>query len=544
MENSTSPPNVSLTDITYGMVQSFNQTANEFVGFGMPMIQTYALVLSAFILAITAILGLLSSTVVITALTVGQLLKHAHYILLASLLIVSILFNVVWSPLEIVCLLMYQSNNDLFLAIKDSAHSLYFMLLIMIGGVLSLLLLWFLFCFNSYTKKLTKYLVVVGLPLIVLLGIGLASLYGLISLIYEKPYRDQPLYHLLNRESYIVKLIVLTITIGCLFIGIMIILALRMSQLTFQLSAESLTSISEHSITLPTLTPSESGSEYKELKQKAKQKESKGQLVVNNFPPGTKSEQGALKKNSFALNSIALMQMFGRRRHTISNIGEIDLSDNGYTEHQRRAQGYQYVRKFSVDITALQAQLEDPKSHSSMSSFKSAEEMPQSNASFSMGPAIKIPCSIEEPSTSATKPLKKSSAPPRIMVEPVLEEDFHQTIKQRITEEQQSQNSFRLCLLLLVTYILSVIPMYITESIRSLITLDSYINSLICVTAVSSIQTVIFPHIIICTDSLVYKVLRDLITRCCVPSTKQKQEKESQSMLPQPVQSDFSISQL
>lgn len=504
------------------------------------MIHTYALVLSAFILAITGIIGLVSSSVVLTALTMGHLLKHYRYVLLASLLIISILFNVVWSPLEIVCLLMYQSNNTLFLAIKDSAHSLYFMLLIMIGGVLGLFLLWFLFCFHSYTKQWKKYLVITGLPFIVLLGIGLATLYGLMSLAYESPYRDQSFYHLLNRESYIVKLIALTIVIGTLFIGIMVLIALRMSQLTFQLEAESLTSISDHSITLPTLTPSDSGSEYKEFKQKPKQKESKGQLMVNNIPPGIRNDQSREKKNSFAFNSAALMQMFGRRRHTISNIGEI--GDNGYTEHQMQAQGYQYVRKFSVDITALQAQLEDPKSHSSMSSFKSAEDMPQSNASLSMIPITKKICSIEEPSTS--KPLKKSSAPPRIMVEPVLEEEFHQTIEQRISEERQSHNNFRLCLLLLITYTLSVIPMYITESIRSLVSLDVYINSLICVTAISSIQTVIFPHIIICTDSLVYKVLRNLISACCVPKAKDKQQKETQSMLPHPTPSDFSVSQL
>ena len=537
MENSTAIPNGSLPEmVTYGMVQSFNQS-NEFAGLGVPVIQTYALVISAFILAITAIIGLLSSSVVLTALTIGHLLKHYHYILLASLLIISILFNVVWSPLEIVCLLMYQSNNNLFLAIKDSAHSLYFMLLIMIGGVLGLLLLRFLFCFHSYTKRWSKYLAIIGLPFIVLLGIGLATLYGLMSLAHESPYRDQLFYHLLNRESYIVKLISLTIVIGSLFIGIMILLALRMSQLTFQLSTESITSISDHSITLPTLTPSDSGSEYKEFKPKPKPKESKGQLLVNNIVPGAKSEQGPLKKNSFAIHSTALMQMFGRRRHTISNIGEID---NSFTDHQRQAQGYQYVRKFSVDITALQAQLEDPKSHSSMSSFKSAEDMPQSNASFSMMPITKKGCSIEEPSTS--RPLKKSSAPPRIMVEPVLEEEFHQTIEQKISEERQTHSNFRLCLLLLITFIMSVIPMYITESIRSLVTLDSYINSLICVTAVSSIQTVIFPHIIICTDTSVYKVLRNLITKCCVPTTDNKEQKESQSMLPQP--SDYSISQL
>jgi hypothetical protein len=44
-----------------------------------------------------------------------------------------------------------------------------------------------------------------------------------------------------------------------------------------------------------------------------------------------------------------------RRRHTIGQIGSTGL------DVMEKAKQYNYVRKFSVDIQALQAQLENPK---------------------------------------------------------------------------------------------------------------------------------------------------------------------------------------
>lgn len=55
----------------------------------------------------------------------------------------------------------------------------------------------------------------------------------------------------------------------------------------------------------------------------------------------------------------------GRRRHTIGQIGTTGI------EPLERAKQYNYVRKFSVDIQALQAQLENPKRHASDFPFSS-----------------------------------------------------------------------------------------------------------------------------------------------------------------------------
>lgn len=70
------------------------------------------------------------------------------------------------------------------------------------------------------------------------------------------------------------------------------------------------------------------------------------------------------------------------RRHTVANIGLPDLSDlrsstfaDTQPSYASKTAEYHYVRKWSVDITALANQLENPKSHSDTSPFKEKEEM-------------------------------------------------------------------------------------------------------------------------------------------------------------------------
>lgn len=71
------------------------------------------------------------------------------------------------------------------------------------------------------------------------------------------------------------------------------------------------------------------------------------------------------------------------RRHTVANIGLPNLSDlrsSSFVDAQpttyaSKTAEYHYVRKWSVDITALANQLENPKSHSDTSPFKEKEEL-------------------------------------------------------------------------------------------------------------------------------------------------------------------------
>ncbi|CAI9725459.1 Hypothetical predicted protein [Octopus vulgaris] len=542
-ESESVPSNGSLPEmLTVTILSTFNDSMGENSERAAQVFRAHSLIVSMFALAFTAVVGFLSSSVVITTLAIGRLIKDHYYILLATLLIIAIIFNVIWSPLEIICLLMYHNGNTLFLSMKETTHSLFLLLIATKAGLLFLIALWFLLSEYGCSKACRKFLVYIGLPLVLSIGFAVGILYGVLSYSYELSADSQSFYHILNSKSYLMKILVLTILIGLLLIKCLLFLAVKLKQKTIEKPrANSVASTSEHSITLPTLTPSDSGGEYKELKSKPLRKNSHppNQLLVSNNPSGvTQGDPQTHKKNSFSFNSGAFLQMFGRRRHTICQFGEI--GDNGYTDHQTQAQGYQYVRKFSVDIAALQAQLEDPKSHSSISSFKSAEDLPPNPF---QQPSIRTPSSIEEASTSFKSIGKKSSAPPRITVESVVEEESHPSISKEIHNVSMTQ-CYKTCVILLISFLVSIMPVYLTEAIRSLISVDSYINSLICTTALSGLSTVIFPLTVIFTDATVYKAFRTMLSQCCLGADKDTALKETQSMLPSVVPSDSRISQL
>ncbi|GAB1599958.1 uncharacterized protein LOC115213907 [Argonauta hians] len=535
--------NCSLPEmVTTGIVSAYNMSTIDSSEIANHVFGSHSLIISMFALAFTAVVGFLSSCVVITTLAIGHLIKRHYYVLLTTLLIVAIVFNVIWSPLEVICLLMYHSGNAMFLSVKESTHALYLFLITTKAGLLVLIVLWFLLSQYGCSKTCQKFLVFIGLPFVLIIGVAIGVLYGVLSYLYELPTDGQQFYHMFNIKSYITKILVLTIIIGLLFVASLILLAIKLKEKPNKKPrVNSVTSMSEQSITLPTLSPDDSVSEYKELKPKPSRKSSQppNHLLVSPNPPDmTQNQSEAHKKNSFSFNSGALMNMFGRRRHTICQFGEI--GDTGFTDHQTQAQGYQYVRKFSVDVAALQAQLEDPKSHSSISSFKSAEDLAPNPF---LPSNIQTPSSIEEPSTSFKSTSKKSSVvpPPRILVESMAEEESHQTTSKEFQNFSMSQ-CYTICVTLLISFLISVAPVFVTEAISPVIGLDFYINSLICTTALSSIITVIFPLTIMFTDSAVYKAFRAMLSQCCL--TEDLATNEAESMLHSVIPSDSRMSQL
>lgn len=112
------------------------------------------------------------------------------------------------------------------------------------------------------------------------------------------------------------------------------------------------------------------------------------------------------------------------RRHTVANIGVGDSLFGGSQRrgsledsnpHSKKAAGYQYVRKWSVDITALQEQLENPKMHLNalplQDILKDRKPKPKPTPPEADKEEKKTTVEINGQNSLSTKPLTSSNKP-------------------------------------------------------------------------------------------------------------------------------------
>ncbi len=153
-------------------------------------------------------------------------------------------------------------------------------------------------------------------------------------------------------------------------------------------------------------------------------------------------------EDTFDLQMMSKMQKSSRgsgRRHTVANIGLGDApvgarrGSLGEFRGPKQATNYQYVRKFSVDIVALQDQLENPKSFGGSANFSFTALGPppttslSRNSSSEVRPSTPIPATLEEeedaeleeaeespPDNNATKP---TEAERETLMEPKVTKD-------------------------------------------------------------------------------------------------------------------------
>ncbi|XP_076467562.1 uncharacterized protein LOC143298568 [Babylonia areolata] len=94
------------------------------------------------------------------------------------------------------------------------------------------------------------------------------------------------------------------------------------------------------------------------------------------------ADSGGLRGPSML--GVNMAQVLGRRRHTICQMGDSGPSPADPPAPPRSKQ-YSYVRKFSVDISALQAQLSNPKLHKDDVPFQSDQDLTQRKQTLSKG---------------------------------------------------------------------------------------------------------------------------------------------------------------
>jgi hypothetical protein len=340
----------------------------------------------------------------------------------------------------------------------------------------------------------------------------------------------------------------------------------------------------ESSIALPSpdrVKDSDSGSQISRSSKSALKKRtgspSSQKVVFADVPSPSKEEATASQKfgekfkspNHLGVNMAAIL---GRRRHTIAQISD------PHFDLLQKAKTYNYVRKFSVDISALQAQLENPKLSNnfpfhSQQDIKTTPKDQLEKDSPSLGSQQKV-CNIhsmdeimkgkeiaEEPekeleefasqtnqsnetkteagkyetesvrsqnvSICSARSIRDSICPTPPLIS-LTQSDGEERHIEIMNDDNNFDNSFnlseqlsrkitkpcKLSCLLVATFILSILPMFMTEILRDhCMSPNAYINVVTCMTAITSVQTMIYPQVIFCVDSDINKAVNQFLTK-------------------------------
>lgn len=561
-------------------------------------LELYSIVLSVTMLMLAILFGGGGCVTVLIAMSLHRLMRKLRYILLGILLVTCSVFDFIWCPVEISRLLLHQQNfvndnNVVSLAVirnlKYISSTLYILLLCALGAMIILI------CVQNLLKTIMKYdhipkskLAIIFL--LVWLVVSVALTVGYIVVLLNEG--EVNVFHNMNKEAFHFKLAIQIVWIlfVIIFLTVIMFLHLHRRMIKGKLNTEMSDLHSNENFTVPSLI-------IKSVEEMEKEENEDSSIALpspdiqndtGNESPVSRTSKSALKKRSGSPSSqkvlfadtpsptrnpspkfgerlksqnhleVNMAAILGRRRHTIAQISDPQF------DMIQKAKAYNYVRKFSVDISALQAQLENPKIHSSFP-FHSQQDIKTtdnggSNKKLnafgsqqkcnrkSRDEIIKSQEIAEEPEhemenqdddndnndvtdINETQSIHSQCASVRSMhsardslcpTPPLI------SLTQSDGEEKQLEviscdnndsfpssqiasrieNPCKLSCLLLATFLLSILPMFITELLWDICLSDkAYININTCMTAFSMAQTMIFPQVIFCVDGHINKAV-------------------------------------
>lgn len=587
-----------------------NDTANgqAVSDFNVKM-ELYSIVFSSTMMCLGILFGGGGCVTVLIAMFLYKLMKKLRYILISVLLFVCCAFDFIWCPVEISRMVLHHQNSNsniisdrIILDLKYFGCSLYILLLCSLAAIIVLI------CIQNCMKVIRKYegipklkLGIIILLLWVLFSVSLTIVYIIISL--ADP--DENVYHSINKTSFMFKLAIQTLWIILLLVPVLLMLSFYLYKKFYANALEKDSELSDlHStdnITVPTLLVKS----VEELEEEEEDENSLPPLPspdsIKESRSGSPCSQSAMKKRSGSPSSnrvlfadepsptkertsnfgdklktqthlgVNMAAILGRRRHTIAQISDPQL------DLFQKAKTYTYVRKFSVDISALQAQLENPKVHSDDFPFHSQQDI-QSSGNNSDKPTslqlkmglnrqqfkrsidevaksqeikeepelnendtkdcadndVKTDCESDtktvsnqdqEPETQSLRSARSNRSarsyrdsicptPPLISLtqsdgeEKQIElNDNDENSNPEVVKRKKSPNLFKLSCVLVLTFILSIFPMFVTEMTRNHLNPNAYLNTITCTTAISIVQTMIYPQIIFCMDTNINKAV-------------------------------------
>ncbi|KAK0042700.1 hypothetical protein Bpfe_027850 [Biomphalaria pfeifferi] len=559
-------------------------------------LEAYTVVLSVAAHALSMLFGGGSSLAVIAAITTRRNINKYSYTLVLALFLSCCSLNFIWSPMEVVDLIMYHHLHSHpyhgFLVTKSSIYIFLILtlslvvVLLSIEGVIRLV--------NKYGRVLRKLWPLLTCLIALFCAVFLTT--GFISVCAQFREGSESLYilHESNIRSTFLALIsfafVVVIVTVCL-LGLFLVREtiywedgrphfrrknLKLTIPEFLISQSNACADNDGGF-----EPSHSGTPSPSTPKL---------LTVNE--PDTTSIKGEDANTISELHSpvakpmgnrlgINMAQVLGRRRHTICQINDSTSTASTPADPISRAKQYNYVRKFSVDISALQAQLQNPKIFQE-APFQSDIDLTKKPPADSAKTAIPKPLFPLKPlslrqeekedrpvNTDNNRKKEAGSAPvpppPVIMVSndeaqpnhgldvpnatQNYQESFHKetnihvvsnTVPQKPTSlafkdefssndepmptlesaqsdpseaESENQKLARLSLLMCLAFLLNMLPVFVTLTLQLSLSPHAFLNILPCTMAISSIQTIVYPHLVACSDDVVHRAVQKLKMR-------------------------------
>ncbi|XP_041357239.1 uncharacterized protein LOC121374269 [Gigantopelta aegis] len=515
-------------------------------------LQAYSVVLSATTLLLSALAGGGGSLAVMFTIVTGKVIEKQSYAIVLTLLAACLAFDLLWAPLEIVHLLYYHhTNENVTQDYKVMTHGIYVFLIMVISSTVILVSAKKILClYGKFGKKCKKVWPTIGCFVSLFLGLVAVSVYVSTVTIYEGNFQDY--FPVMNKISFCFKAIMIGLMMLAVLVMMTVVITIAVAKQKnhddgFHSNSESKNTIPQVLIAETDVTDDESetpsaqgGSPLPLLTINTDGEANRGDnsSTVGELPNPSKN------KNMLGVN---MAHILGRRRHTICQIGD---SSTNLMDPAEKAKKYTYIRKFSVDISALQAQLENPKIFSGKAPFQSDTDVSKKE---SPNPIVRAPLiapilKLDERTQKCdfkneTRPVlpvitvsddegqekedevtdndddDESEKPILTFKLPNLTEEMHHDDddKESVHSSERDQSVtdhdeafVKLSCLFSTAFCLCMLPLFLTEVLRYHLITNAYINISTCTMALSAIQTIIYPQIIICMDSIVHKAVNQL----------------------------------
>ena len=519
-------------------------------------LQAYSVVLSATTLLLAALAGGGGNLAVLFTIVTGKAIEKASYAVVLTLLAACLAFDFLWAPLEIVHLLYYHhANQNVTHDYKVMIHGIYVFLVTVISSAIIFVSVKNILClYDKFGKKCKKVWPTIGCVVSVFLGLIAVSVYVTTVTIYEGNLREY--FPVMNKMSFCFKAIMIGLTMFLVLVMMTVVITIAVTKHkhlddTFHSNSESKNTIPQVLIGETDVTDDESET------PSAQGGSPLPLLTVNTDGEATNrgdnsSTLGELPNPSKNKNMLGvnMAHILGRRRHTICQIGD---SSSNLMDPAEKAKKYTYIRKFSVDISALQAQLENPKIFSGKAPFQSDTDVSKRESAKPIvraplvAPALKLDersmkCDFKnEVRPTPTLPVitvsddegqekedettdneedddDESEKPILTFKLPNLTEESHADRDKESSHSSERDQSVseheeafvKLSCLLSTTFCLCMLPLFLTEVLRYHLATNAYVNVSTCTTALSAIQTIVYPQILICMDGTVHKAVNRL----------------------------------
>ncbi|XP_062570279.1 uncharacterized protein LOC134232348 [Saccostrea cucullata] len=543
--------------------ETLNLTTTEFMQYNVSVrLELYSWIFSVIVLCLSILVGTSGNILVIIAMCSNRLFRKVRYALLLLLMAAALFTDLVYCPVELVRIFLYSNSDTSWMDLKYVSSSMYLIVFSAISCVLLFISLKNLCIITekftrTYRYALCAFCVVTALLVILCPAVG----YGILSNMDEENNSSFAPYHILNERAFLFRItyfslwlmIILFVLVG--MISFMVV-TYKAKQSDLDLSSDFSHPHSPDKAKIPkVLVKKSENSLHSDEEEEEEEEEEPGNRLLDSYSgkEDNTSTIGDLPSPSRSKGShlgVNMAAYLGRRRHTIGQIGTTGL------ETMEKAKQYNYVRKFSVDIQALQAQLENPKRHASDFPFSSDTEiqksLQKSNNKEDILKRIRLAqqsplvqnnktsdCEKETNSDSQSSGNSEKASnevlhelPPLLTLSETTADEF----RERAQEKDPSASFIKLSCSLVLTFLCFMLPMFITETLKELISVTAYINVLSSTLALSTAQTIIFPLIILFLDIKVHtcfqKMVSSLHLKCfglcyqreAVPSSSHEEE--------------------